>query len=115
MPSERLQRRVDQLLTLIEPEADGWNWQIGLAMVGAVPDFDPKIRDAAACKTVAEHRISSVDNGACKPPSGVLPQTIANATTAPKRNALSANCYSSKLGLRPLMEWVPSRRAIPES
>ena len=98
MPSERLQRRVDQLLTLIEPEADGWNWQIGLAMVGAVPDFDPKIRDAAACKTVAEHRISSVDNGACKPPSGVLPQTIANATTAPKRNALSANCYSSKLG-----------------
>ena len=59
MASERIQRRIDQLLDQIEQEADQDNWQRVLDLAKQVLGFAPDNIDAEAFLGVAEERLSS--------------------------------------------------------
>ena len=57
MATERIQRRIDQLLDQIEQEADQDNWQRVLDLAKQVLGFAPDNVDAEAFLGVAEERL----------------------------------------------------------
>ncbi|MFB3092067.1 MAG: serine/threonine-protein kinase, partial [Dehalococcoidia bacterium] len=61
MASDRIQRRIDQLLDQIEQEADQDNWQRVVDLARQVLGFAPDNGDAMAFLGVAEERLSSTE------------------------------------------------------
>jgi len=61
MASDRIQRRIDQLLDQIEREADQDNWRQVLDLARQVLGFDPDNGDAKAFLGVAEERLPSTE------------------------------------------------------